>query len=246
MGDALIICKNSKIGNSDGIITLTSLIETIYPEGSICTCSNGENIITATNTSGRALFNADIGIWTVSCTDGIQSYSKEVNVTAEGQHENVELFYWDGTLYDSGNKYEDYTGGWTVSGESGWNASYMRPTSIGREDGSKLYVEVFKSSSAAYVRTTNLMTLTKGTVINATITNQTHSSSWSGNERCQLVISTKADLSSAAQSVKPSNSNAQTLTLTVSTTGDYYVGLYAKAGTASQASMSCSKIQLIY
>ena len=242
----IFVTYRGKNGSSSGINTLTSLIVATYPEGSVCTCSNGEKIMSATNTNGIALFNADIGIWTVSCTDGTQSYSKEVNVTAEGQRENIELFYWDGTLYDSGNKYEDYTGGWTVSGESGWNASYMRPTSIGSEDGSELYVEVFKSSSAAYVRTTNLMTLTKGTVINATITNQTHSSSWSGNERCQLVISTKADLSSAAQSVKPSNSNAQTLTLTVSTTGDYYVGLYAKAGTASQASMSCSKIQLIY
>lgn len=70
-----------------------SVIAVTYPEGSVCTCTNGTKTLTAKDTSGKALFNVSVGEWTVSCTDGSSTASKAVSITAEGQSESVTLTY---------------------------------------------------------------------------------------------------------------------------------------------------------
>lgn len=222
-----------------------SVISATYPVGSTCTATDGKNTITAPDTSGSVIFNVEPGTWTVTATDGTESDSETVEITAEGQVLSVELSYWDGSIYDSGNEYTAYTGGWSVSGKQGWDASFQSHNREGSKDGNELYVWVRRTGDPAWVRTTEKVSLAGVSKIEATVTAQSHSSSWGGNERCRLVVSANSDLSSPIASLQPSNSNAQTLSLSVSTTGSYYVGLYAKTGTASTASMTCSKIRLV-
>lgn len=80
-----------------GIVTVAAVYAVIgvtYPEGSVCTCSNGSVTLTAKDTSGKALFIIpSAGTWTVKAVKGSQSKSKAVSITAEGQVETVELTY---------------------------------------------------------------------------------------------------------------------------------------------------------
>lgn len=92
---------------------LRSVIAVTYPEGSVCTCSDGTKTLKAKDTSGKALFNVPVGTWTVNCTNGSRTASKAVSITADGQSKSVTLSYWDGTIFDNGNQYSEITGGWT-------------------------------------------------------------------------------------------------------------------------------------
>lgn len=88
-----------------------------FPVGSVCTCTNGTRTMTAGDTSGFWLFaNLEIGTWTITATDGTDSVSKTVEITAEGQSENVELSFGQ-YFYNKGDEYTDITGGW-VKGTS--------------------------------------------------------------------------------------------------------------------------------
>lgn len=72
---------------------LFAIIAVTYPEGSVCTCTNGTKTLTARDTSGKALFNVPPGTWTVTATDGSKTKSVTVSITAEGQAESVTLRY---------------------------------------------------------------------------------------------------------------------------------------------------------
>lgn len=65
-----------------------------YPEGSVCTCTNGTKTLTAKNTGGRWVFQVpSSGTWTVNSTDGSESDSQSVSITAKDQVEILELSY---------------------------------------------------------------------------------------------------------------------------------------------------------
>lgn len=80
-----------------GIVTVAAVYAVIgvtYPEGSVCTCSNGSVTLTAKDTTGKALFAIpSAGTWTVKAVNGNKSASKAVSITADGQVETVELTY---------------------------------------------------------------------------------------------------------------------------------------------------------
>lgn len=89
----------------------SATIAVTYPEGSTCTCSDGETTLTAPDTSGSCTFTVpNAGTWTVSCTDGNDTDSVAVEITANGESKSVELVY--GALYYKGNEYTSKTGGW--------------------------------------------------------------------------------------------------------------------------------------
>lgn len=99
-----------------GTLALFAVISVTYPAGSVCTCTKGTKSYKAKNTSGLALFAVpEVGDWTVSCTDGTQTASTTVTVTAEGEAVNVELTYGL-RLFDNGDECTDTTGGWTNTG----------------------------------------------------------------------------------------------------------------------------------
>ena len=80
-----------------GIVTVAAVYAVIgvtYPEGSVCTCSNGSVTLTAKDTTGKAMFVIpSAGTWTVTAVSGSDSASKAVSITAEGQVETVELSF---------------------------------------------------------------------------------------------------------------------------------------------------------
>ena len=65
-----------------------------YPAGSTLTCTNGTKTLKAKTTSGQWVFAvSEAGTWTVTATDGTNSKSQSVNITAEGQSVSVVLNY---------------------------------------------------------------------------------------------------------------------------------------------------------
>lgn len=96
--------------NSGGNGKLTAVISVTYPEGSVCTVTNGYKTYKAKDTSGNALFSVAIGDWTVSCTDGEHTASKDV--TVEANTAAVVKLYYELILFDAG-AYAAETGGWT-------------------------------------------------------------------------------------------------------------------------------------
>lgn len=95
------------------IAFFAATIHVTYPAGSTCTATDGVTTLTAPDTSGTwdcVVPNA--GTWTVRATDGTNSKSASVSITADGQSKSVTLAYWNGELYDAGNQYTSITGGW--------------------------------------------------------------------------------------------------------------------------------------
>lgn len=88
-------------------------IGAVYPVGSTCTCTNGVRTLTAKGTGGLYVFNIPYADdWTVTATNGTYTKSETVTITNQWQDVVVEISYWDGTLYDTGDQYTAYTGGW--------------------------------------------------------------------------------------------------------------------------------------
>lgn len=79
-----------------GGVKLFAVIGVTYPAGSVCTCTKGTKSYKAKNTSGLALFAVpNVGDWTVSCTDGTDTATQTVTISAEGQAKILELNYKD-------------------------------------------------------------------------------------------------------------------------------------------------------
>lgn len=121
-----------------------AIISVTYPEGSVCTCSNGSVTLTAKDTTGKALFVIPTaGTWTVKAVKGSKSASKAVSITAEGQVEIVTLTYGlyifkNGSGLTSGYsiksnsiisapKVSSDTISWSGNSESGGVAFYIDP-----------------------------------------------------------------------------------------------------------------------
>lgn len=97
---------------------LFAVIAVTYPEGSICTCSDGTKTMKAKDTSGKALFNVAVGEWTVTATDGSSTASHAISIKADGQIESVALSY-ETYYYNKGDKCTSVTGGWSKNGSGG-------------------------------------------------------------------------------------------------------------------------------
>lgn len=106
---------------------LFAVIAVTYPAGSVCTCTNGTKTLKAPDTGGKALFNVKAGTWTVTATDGTDTASKAVDISAEGQNEIVTLSYLV-YYYNEGDQCTEVTGGWIKTGTGGtltFNPAFM-------------------------------------------------------------------------------------------------------------------------
>lgn len=82
------------VGGGGGGGNTYAFIVATYPAGSTCTCVKGSKTLTAKDTSGTWAFQIpEAGTWTVSCTDGVDTASTTVSISAEGQSVNIELAY---------------------------------------------------------------------------------------------------------------------------------------------------------
>lgn len=71
-----------------------AVIGAAYPAGSVCTCTNGSKTLNLKDTGGQGFFLIPYaGTWTVTCTDGVNTKAKSVEITSEGQNVSVELSY---------------------------------------------------------------------------------------------------------------------------------------------------------
>ncbi len=99
-------------GNGGGSAKVFAVIGVTYPEGSTATATDGTTTLSAPDTSGTwACVVPNAGTWTVECTDGTDTATETVTITAEGQVSTVTLNYTL-YLYDKGNEYTSVTGGW--------------------------------------------------------------------------------------------------------------------------------------
>ena len=90
----------------------TATIKVTYPAGSTCTCSKGDEVLTAGDTSGVKTFTVtSAGTWVIKITSGKYSASKSVSITKTGQSVSVSIDYtlW---LFDNGDQFTENTGGW--------------------------------------------------------------------------------------------------------------------------------------
>lgn len=106
--------KGAIMFSGGGSGKLFAAIGATYPAGSTLTCTNGTKTLTAKTTSGQWVFAIpEAGTWTVTATQGTNTKSQSVSITAEGQFESVTLSYGL-YLYKSGDECTDITGGWNV------------------------------------------------------------------------------------------------------------------------------------
>lgn len=112
-----------------------AVIEAIYPEGAVCTCSNGAKILTAEDTSGRFLFSVPkAGKWTVEAKDGDRLNSQTIEVQ-EGRAYFVELMF-SLILFDKGQDNTEITGGWTnISGDRVASTASTYSAGVGETEG---------------------------------------------------------------------------------------------------------------
>ena len=90
-------------------------IKITYPEGSTCTCSKGDRVYTAPDTTGKWDCVVDsAGDWTVKLTaDSQEPASRVVTITDDGQTVSIVIAH-EITLYDNGDQCSNVTGGWKV------------------------------------------------------------------------------------------------------------------------------------
>lgn len=199
-----------------------AVLKTMYPVGSTCTATNGVDVLTAPDTSGLALFAIPEPktlpeTWTVTVTNGTNTKSQSVEITAKGQIESVELGY---SLYivENGVSSEVFvksgkgTGGTSGSyitfkgGTAAWSPEgcYYYPVAVDLTGYTTLYFEGYAVKNANEEDIYALACFYAGT--------------------------TETDLS-ASQEIGWSE---EVLSLDVAALeGEYYVGLYTKSAHSS-------------
>lgn len=91
----------------------TATIAVTYPAGSTCTCTKGDTVLTAPDTSGSYTFTVpEAGDWIVKAVQGDDSAVETVSITSNGQAETVELTFWDYLINGSD---VGISGGWELT-----------------------------------------------------------------------------------------------------------------------------------
>lgn len=100
-----------------------AVIDVTYPEGAICTCTNGVRTMQAKDSSGHWMFLIPrAGDWTVTAESEGTSKSETVTI-AESKAYTVDIKFTL-TLYDCGLEYPEITGDWAVTSASGEKPNY--------------------------------------------------------------------------------------------------------------------------
>lgn len=104
---------NASLGGGGGEVF--ALIQQPYPVGSTCTCSKGDIVLTAKDTSGLAIFAVtEAGTWTITTTNGTQTKTTTVEITTKGETVIAPTLVYEKVLYDAGDECTAASGGWTV------------------------------------------------------------------------------------------------------------------------------------
>lgn len=150
-------------GSSGGGSDTYAFIIVAYPVGSTCTATDGTTTLTAPDTSGSWVCKVpNAGTWTITSTDGTDTATAQVIISAEGQSESVELLYRL-YLYNRGDQCTSITGGWSNNhgGGSGVNIN---------TDNIEIY-QIATSGRGASVYSTNQINFTDYSTIHFLFTN---------------------------------------------------------------------------
>ena len=91
-----------------GVAEPFAFISVTYPEGSVCTCTDGVETLTAKNTDGTYVFCVPYAAtWTVTATEGDNSKYESVEIITEGQFKIINLFYFE-YIINKGKLQEGY------------------------------------------------------------------------------------------------------------------------------------------
>lgn len=200
---------------------LYAVIGVEYPAGSECSCSNGTKTLKAKDTSGKWLFAIpEAGTWTVTATDGTNSKSVDVEISEQGQIVSVTLAYWNGELYDAGNEFEAYTGGFEQYGFP--SASVSAGGSISKRESSIAMSVGGKGVSAS---TVNKIDLTDFNTLHVNILSNTSA----GNRGTLFVAS---DRTTTVSLVDIGGVIGEAILDISGLNGEYYlgVGIYSSVG----------------
>lgn len=201
--------------NADYTLTIAYFSATIavtYPAGSTCTCVNGSTTLTAVGTTGSYTFTVpNTGTWTVSCTDGEDTASENVSITADGQSASVTLAY-ELVLYNQG-AYDSSTGGWTGSSST---------TTLTTQS---------HSSGSTFLYANNKINVSSYSTLSVRITSIT---SPYGDTLGAIVMGASTTTSAnfaASTSVKKTISSATIFTVDISSlSGEYYIVIQCSGG----------------
>lgn len=188
-----------------GGMKLFAVISVTYPAGSVCTCTKGTKTYKAKDTSGLALFAVpEVGDWTVSCTDGTQTASKTVTISAEGEAVNVALTY---NLLIVNGKDTSVSGGWATSSDNATYSATLTPGGLhingpGGGARGKCYMNAFDAALLA-----NFDTL---------IMEYTLASLYSGADVNKLIIGTAKNSGERASVLVPASSTKKRLSIDIS------------------------------
>lgn len=112
-----VATKDVVVGSGSYTVNLAyAVINVVYPSGSTCSMTNGTKTANAPDTTGSWVCALPaLGSWTISCTNGVKTTSRTVEITEYGQVVNVTLAY-DLYLFDADNGGDimDNTGGWNT------------------------------------------------------------------------------------------------------------------------------------
>lgn len=214
-----------------------AIISVTYPEGSICTCSDGTTTLKARDTSGKALFNVpSAGTWTVTARteDGSKEKSIDVTITAAGQVESVSLSYKI-YLYNKGNECDDITGGWAAK-------------NVGTYYGIGTFTKNPNSATASIVKmqsiwacTNNKISLTDVNTIHANILGVENSNP----AKIATILALNTELNGSHTAIAYlSNEQTGDVSIDVSNiTGDYYLYFYV-ASESYSASITFDEVYM--
>ena len=188
-----------------GGVKLFAVIDVTYPVGSVCTCTKGTKTYKAKNTSGLALFAVpEVGDWTVSCTDGTQTASKTVTISAEGESVNVALAY--NLLIINGTD-TSISGGWATSSS---NATYSATlTAVGLV----INGPGGGARGTCYMNTFNAALLAN---FNTLVMEYTLESLYSGADVNKLIIGTAKNSGELASVLVPASAAKKRLSINIS------------------------------
>lgn len=112
-----VATKDVIVGGGSYTVNLAyAIINVVYPSGSTCSMTNGTKTVNAPDTTGSwGCALPELGSWTISCTNGVKTMSRTVEISEYGQVVNVTLAY-DLYLFDAdnGGDITDNTGGWNT------------------------------------------------------------------------------------------------------------------------------------
>lgn len=112
----------------------TATINVTYPQGSTLTCTKGSTVLTASTDTGSYTFTVhETGVWTVKIVKNGETAETTVNITTDGQVENVSLAFVK--IYGISRTVANSSTAWTRTDDSvGKSATASVGTTAGHSD----------------------------------------------------------------------------------------------------------------